>query len=81
MMDPGYRKEGTLLVTLSRQIVFYLQYCRRSCLDCGLDYDVDQELEDHANHETELLLGDTYFSLGYGHLEVRLQTCLIQVNL
>ena len=49
------------------------------CLECQAEYE-DEENGPHSDHQTELLMGDTFFSLGWGHLEARLQTCLIQVD-
>jgi hypothetical protein len=56
-----------------------LYYFRRTCSTCGVDYDAESDSKEHTNHQTHLVLGSTYFSLGWGHLEARLQTCLIQV--
>ena len=53
---------------------------RRSCSTCQTEYDAPIHQEIHSQHHTELVLGSTYFSLGWGHLEARLQSCFIQVE-
>ena len=53
---------------------------RRTCTTCQIEYDAQTDQEIHSQHHTELLLGFTYFSLGWGHLEARLQSCFIQVR-
>ena len=35
----------------------------------------------HDGHNCEMAYGDTYFGLGWGHLEARLQSAFIQVKL
>ena len=35
----------------------------------------------HTNHASKMCFEDTYFNLGWGHLEARLQSCLVQVTI
>ena len=52
---------------------------RLTCTDCKINCDETSVL-DHQEHNQEMTYGDTYFALGWGHLEARLQTAFIQVN-
>ena len=78
LMVQEFKKEG---------ITHYNKYnsckdlkSRRSCITCETEYDAQIDQEMHSQHHTEFVLGSTYFSLGWGHLEARLQSCLIQVD-
>ena len=55
-------------------------YCHRQyCSDCNVEFHSVEDQELHVGHATELKYGDTYFSMGWGHLEARLQSCFVQV--
>ena len=47
------------------------------CTDCNVVY---KDISSHDGHNSEMAYGQTYFSLGWGHLEARLQTAFVQVN-
>ena len=49
------------------------------CTDCNKNCDVSSD-SSHDNHTLDMIHGDTYLSLGWGHLEVRLQTAFVQVK-
>ena len=49
-------------------------------MTCDVTFDTEVDPEQHEEHETHPVHGSTYFALGWGHLEARLQTCLIQVS-
>ena len=52
---------------------------RLTCKDCEVACD-EASVVDHENHNLEMTYGDTYFALGWGHLEARLQSAFIQVT-
>ena len=51
-------------------------------MDCEVTFDISSELANatHESHNVEMAYGKTYFSLGWGHLEVRLQSAFVQVR-
>ena len=52
------------------------------CLNCDVTFDRKCESGQtaHQGHTTEMAHGSTFFSLGWGHLEVRLQSAFVQVR-
>ena len=62
---------------ISRQKII-LSQCRLYCLDCEVRCEASST---HSSHNCEMAHGDTYFALGWGHLEARLQTAFVQVRM
>ena len=60
------------------EINLVLSQYRLFCLDCQVKCEASST---HSSHNCEMVHGDTYFALGWGHLEARLQTAFVQVKL
>ena len=70
------KKKGTNIFSTLVLVV----YCHRQyCSDCNVEFHSVEDRELHVGHATNLRYGDTYFSMGWGHLEARLQSCFVQV--
>ena len=56
-----------------------VQERKQFCIECCEEFDIQEANGSHSDHVTKTCYEDTYFCLGWGHLEARIQTCLIQV--
>ena len=59
----------------------WVQERRLYCTECCEEFDSQDTDGSHTNHTSKMCFEDTYFSLGWGHLEARLQSCLVQVTI
>ena len=83
-MENVVKSDNTLGVSVNDCRIFLdgsrVQEKKQYCVDCSLEFDYQFDDETHRDHETKVLHGTTYFSLGWGHLEARVQTCFVQVS-
>ena len=57
-----------------------VQEVKKWCVTCHELFNSDVDGEKHINHITELFHADTIFSLGWGHLEVKLHSCFLSIG-